>query len=325
MKRFLPYLACLAGIAALALLIPQFNAAQPHGIRLTRGQAQTIADREARLAGIPVDSAWSVMTWSDSGPLEEVLRNDPALRRRAADDPVIGPRLGGYKATYYRRGLEKFQPYGEVVVSAQTGEILMRRVRMRNEDPGARLEEAEIRRRADAFVQSRTFIGSPSPQFEDARPTRQRNRTDWIVRYRIPSKFPTGAVVPYLWVAFTGDKLGGWSLIEEYSDGRAFRGEQGSEVAGLFLTYGCMYAMLVVLLWIFLKKYHAGEVGVRTASLLLGVLITLSLVQHLLTAAATSEGIGMGGMAARETAWARVGFVFLLFDLPAAEIGRAHV
>jgi hypothetical protein len=318
MKRFLPYLACLAGIAALALLIPQFNAAQPHGIRLTRGQAQTIADREARLAGIPVDSAWSVMTWSDSGPLEEVLRNDPALRRRAADDPVIGPRLGGYKATYYRRGLEKFQPYGEVVVSAQTGEILMRRVRMRNEDPGARLEEAEIRRRADAFVQSRKFIGSPSPQFEDARPTRQRNRTDWIVRYRIPSKFPTGAVVPYLWVAFTGDKLGGWSLIEEYSDGRAFRGEQGSEVAGLFLTYGCMYAMLVVLLWIFLKKYHAGEVGVRTASLLLGVLIALSLVQHLLTAAATSEGVGMGGMAARETALARVGFVFLLFDLPAA-------
>jgi len=46
--------------------------------------------------------------------------------------------------------------------------------------------------------------------------------------------------------------------------------------------------------------------------------VFLSIVQHVLTHAATSEGIGMGGLAAQQTAWARVGFVFLLFDLPAA-------
>src|SRR3712207_7863538 len=42
-----------------------------------------------------------------------------------------------------------------------------------------------------------------------------------------------------------------------------------------------LYGMLVVLLVIFLRKYHAGEVGVRTASLLFGVLVLLSLLQHL--------------------------------------------
>lgn len=318
MKRAAPFLACIAGIIGLLLLVPRFNTSQPQGIRLTRSAAKEIADREAQRAGIPVDRAWSILTWAGSGPLDEVLDINPDARRRASTDPVIGPRLGGYRATYFRRGLEKSQPYGDVVVSAETGEILMRRLRLRNEEAGARLEEGEIRARADALIRSQKFPGAPSPVFEDARPTRLRNRIDWTVRYRIPSTFDTGAVVPYLWVYFAGDRQAGWGLIEEYSDGRAFRGNNEGEIAGLFLQYGVMYAMLVVLLALFLKKYHAGEVGVGTASLLFGVLIALSLLQHLLTGASSSEGVGMGSLDALQTAWTRFGFAFLLFDVPAA-------
>src|SRR3989442_9059114 len=111
MKRLAPMFACLAGIAGLAVLIPRFNTAQPVGIRLTRGEATVIADRAARQLGIPVDQAWANITWGGSGPLDQELEKDPERRRRAANDPVIGPRLGGYKITYYRPGLEKFPPY----------------------------------------------------------------------------------------------------------------------------------------------------------------------------------------------------------------------
>src|SRR5688572_26239095 len=104
MKRFAPFLACLAGIAILAVLIPRFNSSQPQGIRLTRAQAKAVADAEARRVGIPVDRAWSTLSWAGSGLLDEVLDKDPELRRRAASDPVVRPRLGGYRATYYRRG-----------------------------------------------------------------------------------------------------------------------------------------------------------------------------------------------------------------------------
>src|SRR5688500_17017797 len=128
MKRYAPYLVFLAGIVVLAILIPRFNSSQPQGIRLTRGAAKAIADAEARKAGIPVDKAWSTLSWSGSGLLDEALDKDPDLRRRAAEDPAIGPRLGGYRATYYRRGLEKFPPYGDVVVSERSGEVLMRRL-----------------------------------------------------------------------------------------------------------------------------------------------------------------------------------------------------
>lgn len=318
MKRFAPFLACLAGIAALFVLIPRFNSSQPHGIRLTRAQARAVADAEARRAGIPVDQAWSSLNWSDSGPLDQVLDKNPELRRRAMEDPVLGPRLGGYRATYYRRGLEKWVPYGDVIVSERTGEVLMRRLRLRNEEPGARLEEAEIRKRADAFVASRRIPGAPAPQFEDARPNRLRNRTDWVVRYRIPSDFPTGAVVPYLWVHFAGDRFTGWGLIEEYADGRTFRDDNAGEIVATFGRYGVMYTLLLILLAIFLKKYHAGEVGVGTASLLFFVLLGLSIVMNMLIGASRAEGTGFGSIDAQSTAWAVGAFTVLFFELPAA-------
>src|SRR3954466_7273457 len=119
MKRFAPVLACLLGIVALIVLVPRFSTSQPLGIRLTRGEAKPIADREAKALGIPVERAWSILTWANSTPLDAELHGHPERRRAANNDPVIGPRLGGYHATYYRVGLEKFPSYGDLVVSAQ--------------------------------------------------------------------------------------------------------------------------------------------------------------------------------------------------------------
>jgi len=111
MKKALPYLACVLGIVVLVALLPRFNAAQPQGIRLTRSDAVPIADAQARQLGIPVDRSWNVLSWANSTLLDKELGPNAELRRRAADDPVIGPRLGGYKRIYYRRGLEKSVPY----------------------------------------------------------------------------------------------------------------------------------------------------------------------------------------------------------------------
>ena len=318
MRRLAPILACLLGLTALAMLVSRFNTSQPAGIRLTRGQAQPRADAEARSLGIPVDKSWTTTSWANSTPLDAELDKQPELRRRAEKDPVIAPRLGGYHMTYYRRGLEKFPPYGDVVVSARTGEITMARLRLRNEEPGARLTEGQVRSRADAFVNSRNLPGAPSPKFEDARPTVLRNRTDWLVRYRVPSTFPTGKVIPYLWVHFAGDKFAGWALIEEMADGSAFRGDNSGDILGLFARYGVMFSLLLVLLVIFLKKYHAGEVGIGTASVLFGIMVVLAIAFNIVTNGPASEGNGMGGLDAQATSWTRTGFKFLFFDLPMA-------
>src|SRR5262245_29403751 len=145
MKRFLPWAAFVAGLVLISLLMPRFNAAQPASIRLTRGDAARAADAEARRMGIPVDQAWTSTFWSDSAHIARELRENPDLRRRANDDPVLGPRLGGYKQTYYRHDVEKFQPYGYVIVSARDGSVLGERRFRKLDESGAQATEAQLR------------------------------------------------------------------------------------------------------------------------------------------------------------------------------------
>jgi Stage II sporulation protein E (SpoIIE) len=320
MRRILPWAVCALGTAILLVLLPHFNSSQPHGLRLTRGEAQTIADRNARSVGIPVDRAWSALSWEDSSLLSKELDPDPDRRRRAEHDPVIGPRLGGYYVNYYRRDADKNTPFGSVYVSGQTGEVIAARRKYRNEQTGAQLTEAVLRPRADAFVHSRKFSGAPSPQFESARPNVLRSRTDWIFRYRVPSTFSTGNVVPYLFVHFAGDQLAGWELIEEYADGSRFVGDNLGAIFGILGRFGLMLVMLLALLMMFLRKYHSGEVGVGTASLLFGIVIVSLLALEVMIYAAAGEGTGLGSLNAQYTALAVVGFKFLLADLPLSVI-----
>jgi hypothetical protein len=317
MKRIAPYLFSAAGLLALFGLIPRFNAAQPRGASITRAEASHIADVEAKRLGIPVQRAWSNLTWVGSSLLEKELDNDPDRRRRAAGDPVVGPRLGGYHASYYRRGQEKTPAYGFVYISG-SGEILAAHIYQRPEERGANATEVQLRPRADAFVHSRAFPGAPSPQFESARPTVSRSRTDWIFRYRVANTFPIGNVVPYLMVYFNGDHFAGWALIEEYADGTPFRGDSGSELAGQFARFGLIFVLLLILLIIFLKKYHAGEVGVGTASGVFAAVLFLLIIFDLMIAPAASEGSNFGNVDAPWTAWAIFGFKILFLDIPVA-------
>lgn len=314
MKRYAPYVAFVLGLVIVGALLPWFNAAQPRGVRLTRGDAIPIADAAARSIGIPVDQSWAVLSWGPSFRLEKELNPSPDLRRRAADDPVLGPRLDMYRRTYYRRGLEKYPSYGYAVVDGRTGQVLSVQLILRNEEAGGKPTQAQLQARADAFARSRTFPGAPNPQFESARPTEYRSRTDWSFRYRVKSDLPIGNVVPYLCVQFVGDKFAGWRLDDEYADGSQYRNEN-SEVGGIIARYAAFFGLLLVLLTIFLKKYHAGEAGVGTASILFAIVAVLWIVIDWIMCGPAVEGSSTGGLDAETTALVYMIFIFLLYDL----------
>lgn len=316
MKRAAPFAACIAGIIAIAALLPRFNAAQPQGIALTRGDAQAIAEKAAPEVSIPVGKSWMATTFRSDPVVAKELRGHPERRAAANADPVIGPRLGYYYVNFYRSDKEKDPPYGSISVSGRTGEVISARRFFRGEDNGPHLTEAQLRARADAFVHSRSFPGAPSPQFESARSTVLRNRTDWVFRYRVPSTFFGDRLVLYLNVYFAGDRFAGWQPAAEYPDGRTYEGE-GDGLALILIRLAVLFALLIVLLIIFLKKYHAGEVGVGTASLLFAVQLALLIVSDILCASSYGEGLGTP-MDARTTAWALTGFKFVVFDLPLA-------
>ena len=200
---------------------------QPHGLTVTRGRVREVADAEARRWGIEVDKAFVVTTMDDSPLLDKEFRDKPGPRRKADADPALAPRLFGFRVTYWRNGVDKYPPFGDIAVS-RTGEVLAVRRQARAEEPGASPKAEDLRPAADAFVASRSFAGAPNPVFEDARPNVQRNRTDHTFRYKVASAVPTGDVVCYLYVNFIGRQARpATQLIEEYRDGRRFAYDTG--------------------------------------------------------------------------------------------------
>ncbi|MBK9965947.1 MAG: serine/threonine-protein phosphatase [Holophagales bacterium] len=309
----------LLGAVGLGFLLPHFEAAQPRGLAVTRPMAVKIADAEARRLGIPVEKAFRVETWEENPLLEQELSGDPSVRRRMDGDPVVGPRLGGYRVTFFRPGLEKFPEFGYVLVGVD-GTILGARTRARAEETGARPSEDAVRALADRFVASRSFPGAPKPEFDSARPNVLKDRVDYLLRYRVPHAGPPPSVSFFLNVYFVGDRLSGWELFEEYRDGRAFRYELGGSLVTTFGRFAVVFGLLFLLLVVFLKKYHAGEVGVGTGAWLFAGQLVLFLAVDLLTGRADGYGFGFGGTDAFQTTLAQVAFRFLFFDVPLATL-----
>ncbi len=317
MKRYLPLIAAIAGVVILVSVLPLYRDAQPNRVAITRPEAIRLADIAARQVGIPVDRAWRTIVWFPSPTLDKELQKNPK-RGDAWDDPVLGGRLDNYRVTYYHLTKDKYPGYGNVTVDGRTGEILGARLRLRAEDAGANPIESQLRARADAFVKSRVFPAAPSPKFESARPTALRGRTDWIFRYRVESPMRIDGVATYLYVFFAGDKFAGWDIGEEYLDGHQYFGDNAGDFANLLIGFATMFIVLLILLVIFLKKYHAGEVGVGAASFLFSIMLVLLIAGSLLIRVSASEGTGMGSLDARTTSYAMMAFKILFADIPAA-------
>ena len=160
----------------------------------------------------------------------------------------------------------------------------------------------------------------PVPGFDSARPNVLWERTDHIFRYRVPHAGPPETVSFFLNVYFVGDRLSGWDLHEEYSDGRAFRYELGGSLVTTLLKFVAVFGLLFLFLFLFLKKYHAGEVGVGTGAWLFGGQLLLLLLVDLALHRAQGYGVGFGGTDAFQTAAAQVAFRFLFFDVPLATL-----
>ncbi|HEV2721271.1 MAG TPA: PP2C family protein-serine/threonine phosphatase, partial [Thermoanaerobaculia bacterium] len=79
-----------------------------------------------------------------------------------------------------------------------------------------------------------------------------------------------------------------------------------------------VYALLIFLVVVFLKKYHAGEVGVSTGSLLFGVVLLLLILSDVMMGQSFVEMAGLATLDARQTIAAIGVFKFVILDLPTA-------
>ncbi len=316
MKKLLLPLASLVGIIAFFALLPMFDPPQPRGTSITRADARRIADAAARGVGIEVDQAWTVVTWRAEPTLNEQFSSNPELRRRADLDPVVGPRLASFQAIYYRRDQPKVPLYGFVEVS-RDGRVLSARRIARPEVAANAADPSELRRRADEFIATHQLPGAPNPVFESDRPTVQLKRTDHAFRYRVPTEFPSGNIVYLVTVNYIGDEFAGWNLAEEYKDGSQFEFDRDF-ISGTIARISLLLVLLLVLMVIFLRKYHEGEVGIGASGLLFAAMIVLAVGSELLSMNEASVGTQLGSLDASGTALATFALSLLFVQIPTA-------
>ncbi len=304
-------------VPGLWALFGIFGAGQPGPILLTRAQARAIANREARLLGIDVDAAWVVVTLRDNTALRQELPAGPGAIRQALQDPVLAPRLYGYRITYFRKGLEKWPEFGYVNV-ALTGEVTGARRKARAEEAGGKPEVDALRPVADGIAASRSFTGAPGPVFHSVRPTVFSARNEHVFRYRVEVPSGPRTLDYFVSLFFIGDTFAGWDLIEEYRDGRNFRYRFGSQLAAQFGTLAGLFGLLFALLVAFLKKYHAGEVGVGIGAVLFCLALAASAGSGVFMAPAMALHSNLGDVDAWWTAVAMMAFRSLFYDIPFA-------
>jgi hypothetical protein len=305
----------VVGLVAVFALQPLFDTPMPPRISVTNEDLLQIAEQTARELAIPVDDAWVSSTWIARPDMERILKDSRELRRRAASDPVIGPRLHGYRVTYWRKDAAKQPPHGWVEVSP-TGDVVAARRFAQEQDPAPEADPDDLRRKADAFVASRTLPGAPATEFESVRPDVHLSRTDHLFRYRVPTDFPSGDVAYLLGVYFIGPELAGWNLIEENTDGSPLAFNEGGMFAGFFGTVITMLGLLVLLGIIYLKKYHAGEVGVGAGALLLLGMMLLCIAGELATGRESATFTQIGVMPAFQVALFNSGFKIFFVHIP---------
>ncbi len=274
---------------------------------------------------LPAD--WSVNSREATARALERLRDlgppvkDPYVVTRLVADPLLERRLQlaprarreGLPRTRLAQGVMRWQVTvyepaaraGEWTYRAWVtldGQVAGLRLRLPPDQPGEAIDPAQARVQADAFLQEQGFDLSRfhEPQ---ARRTDLNARTDWTLRYRdreaaLGPSFPYGTAV-----AFAGKRLAGFSVWYEEPRGKI---EETFQPTHLLANGRILVPFLLVafLAFPFLRRYHAGEVGVKRSSQLFLLVFLAGAVVVALGARGETDGFIWGGLSRRQATWA---------------------
>ncbi len=143
--------------------------------------------------------------------------------------------------------------------------------------------------------------------------TRRPGRIDHRFVFEKPDSLARNAI----WVRVQGDEIGGFR--RDYAPGELFRNSFSRiDTAATFMVTGSVVGMFLLfffLVILFLKKYHEGEVGTRTAILLFAGLFSVSALAVILVYPTLGTNVQMGDMNP-----ANLRIVMLLFNVLVVEL-----
>ena len=270
-------------VAALTLawVFPRAHPLYPRGWQVSKLEAETIAVERMRDVGDLPPNPY-IVTIRDAEPIVEHGLQE-ALRSRPSEE-VLASRLArevvAWEVQVYARDARASDWSHRARVSSQ-GELIELRRRVPPDERGGVVDPTEARRLADAFLREQGFdLG----EFEEPelRTQQLQNRTDSTLRYRDRERL-LGDERPYgLDVTFAGEELTGFNSYFEEPNRNAIQAEFQPI---LLLQQAWIFIVLLLLPLVaipFVRRYHAGEIGVRrglhvAAAVVVGGLLTLTI------------------------------------------------
>jgi len=155
------------------------------------------------------------------------------------------------------------------------------------------LEEEEARKLAENFLDKRGVTLSRYA-LQNSNTTQHPNRTDYYFRWaRSDSVF---GMVPKVWARVHGNKIGAFQHNLQEPEEAQQAGSSIQTVVQFIVTAASIatFFLLIFVISLFLKKYHEGEVGTKTALIVFGVLFGLILAEYLLHFTVLGWGVTMG-------------------------------
>jgi len=197
---------------------------------------------------------------------------------------------------FYDRSLPRNQmPDRYDVWITPTGNILGFRHRLADSLAIESLEEEEARQLAENFLGGRG-VDLFRFSLQNSNTTQHPNRTDYYFRWaRADSVF---GMVPKVWARVHGNKIGAFRHDLQEPEEAQQTGSSMQTVVQFIVTAASIatFFLLIFIISLFLKKYHEGEVGTKTALTVFGVLFGLILAEHLLHFTVLGWGITMGNV-----------------------------
>jgi len=309
--------AALAGAVLLAWAFPRAFPFFPERWIVGREEATSIAlERLRDLGELPPDPY--VVTRLDDDPAMErrlalaAVEGDAAALRRG----WLGRQTLSWDVTVYERGRSPDAWAYRAQVGAD-GEVFTLRLRLPREEAGSGLANGEARERAAAFLGEQGF---DLARFEEPeiRTEQLAARTDSAVRFPLAERALGGTIRYGVEVAFAGERLAGFSSWIDDPE-RAAR-EEELRLPTLLGNLNVFAIFLIVPLAgaIFVRRYHAGEVGVGRAMQIFSVSIVASLLLVVLSTRASTQGFIFGALSRQQVSWFWGVQLVLVFFLPLA-------
>jgi hypothetical protein len=290
-----------AGVLFLIWAFPRAFPFLPEEWSINSHEATAIALERLRDVGPPVKDPYVVTRLATDPLLERRLQLAPGERREALPRTNLAQGVLRWQVTTYepaaRTGEWKYRAW-----IALDGKVTGLRLRLPPDQPGEAIDPAQARIQADAFLKEQGFDLSRF-QEPQARRTDLNARTDWTLRYRDREE-ALGPSFPYgIEVTFAGRQLAGF---------RAWNEEPGNKIQETFQLTNLLangrilvpFLLVAFLAFPFLRRYHAGEVGVKRSSQLFLLIFVAGTLVIGLGARGETDGFTWGGLSRRQATWA---------------------